>query len=867
MAWYTRLLNLFRDQELRAEIDEELRYHIEARIEDNIAAGMTPREAREDALRRFGGAALALDNAREADIFVWLDSFLLDLRYGIRNLISHPGVSAVAVLSLALAMGATTAIFSVVNAVLLRALPYKQPNAIVLIRQLNTLNSAAVNPSVPNFEDWRRRATGLEQFAQYREAEGALSAGADTDWVQLAWINGDFFQLFGRNPVIGSVANSHSLSPHEAVISHRLWLSRFGGSPDLLGRTINVSGIDFDIVAVMPDDFGFPSKGTQLWLPATVLPNWDARRQDRQGGFGTVIARLKPGSTIDQARTEMQLINGQLISEFPEANQGRALTVVPLAAEINGKRIPFMLAILFGAVLVVLFIACANTANLLLARGTVRKQEIALRLALGACRSRILRQLLTESMVLSLLAGALGLAMAASSTHGLIALAPRGIARLGDTTVDIPVVAFSFVLSVLSGITFGLAPSIRASRSMSAPRQTAGIDSQRMRRAFVVTQVALAVVLLSGAGLLLRSFIALQAVDPGFQIPRVLTATLRFRDAQSADRQVVLYRDTISHIAEIPGVTTAGAVSVLFYNGDNGKFGLRAVEGKTSEVQDQWTPMTWSTVSGDYFQALGVPLLRGRFFNGQDTSASTPVVIINETMARRYWPGEDPIGKGIKGFDPRGNGDEWVRVVGVVQDIRSRGLERVPMAQIFEAQAQSLNATPNLVVRTNATLEALRNSILSLDHRAVITDLRSVGDLLREQNAPRRFQTFLLVVFAAIALMLAGSGIFATMHYSVAQRTREIGIRIAIGAKTTDVIRAVVGEGLLLVALGLGIGLTGAFAVSRFIRSLLFEVAPGDPLTLAAVASVLAGVALVASYFPARRAMRVDPMQALRSEN
>jgi predicted permease len=867
MAWFRRLSNTFRPEELRGEIDEELRYHIEARTTQNLAAGMSREEARADALRRFGGAALALDKAHDADTFAWLETILQDLRYGLRNMRSNPFVTVVALLSLSLAICASTAIFSVVDAVLLRALPYKDPERVALLWG-NTLNGGRANASVPNFDDWKRRSRTFEALAMYRDAEASLTVNGDRDWIEYAWVYGDFFRLLGRNPVIGRVFNADSRDPHEVVLSSRLWRSRFGGSTDVIGRTVNLSGIDFQVIGIMPDDFGFPSNETQLWAPAAAVPNWRDRIQDRRGGFGPVIGRLGQGASLNHARAEMQTINAQLVAEYPNENENRAggVSVIPLAAQVHGKTIPFMLAILAGAVLLLLFIACANAANLLLARGAGRRREIALRTALGAGRGRILRQLITESILLSCLAGVLGVTCAAWGVRALVALAPYGIARLDDAQVDARVLAFSLGLSLVTGVLFGLAPALRISQCVDTRRQTAGVESRGMRRTFVVAEIALAVVLLTGAGLLVRSFAAVLSVDPGFQTSRVLTATLRFQNTLPRDQRGTLYREVLAKIGGLPGVSAAGGISAMFYIGDESKFGLRAVEGRLAESPEQWTAMTWSTVSGDYFQALGLPLLRGRLFNHRDTKSASPVVIINETMARRYWPGEDPIAKGIKGFDSRGRNDEWVRVIGVVKDMRSRGLEHTPIAQIYEAQTQSLDETVNLVVRTDASAEMLRSIIRSVDRMAVWTDVTTLDAQLREQNAPRRFQTLLLSIFAALALVLAGAGIFAMMHYSVAQRTQEIGVRMALGARQLQVVRMVLREGLLLIGIGVGIGLLGSLALTRSIRPLLFEVGPSDPLTLIVVSVLLTATGLLACYMPVYRATRVDPMLALRCE-
>ena len=867
MGWLNRLANMIRPTRVSADIDEELRYHINARTADNVAAGMSPEEARADAVRRLGNATVARGRSYEADIFLWLETVLQDLRYGARSLRSNPGVTGVVVLSIALASGASTAIFSVVHTVLLRALPYQDPDRIVMLWGTDTLNgSLENNTSIPNFEDWKNRTRTLEKLASSRESDASFTATGQPDWIEFAWVYGDFFSLMGRRPVLGRTFSIGDLDTHEVVLSNRLWRMQFGASPNVIGRTVKLSGIDFQVVGVMPEGFAFPSEETLLWVPAAALPNWQTRRSERNSGFGPVLARLQPGATLAQARTEMNLINDELTAEYPRDNADRGVRLVPLAAQIHGETVPFMLAILSGAVLLVLLIACANAANLLYARGVVRRQEIAMRSALGAGKGRIVRQLVTESLLLSCLAGALGLPFAALSIRALIALAPRGITRFGEAHIDLPVLIFAFCLSLATGLLFGLAPAIRISQNVSKRQPASGINSRGMSRAFVVAQVGLAVVLLTGAGLLIRSFVAVESVDPGFSTSRVLAATLRFSNALPRDRRVALYREAMTRIGRLPGVRAVGAISTMFFLGDDAKFGLRAVEGRPLESREQWTQMTWATISGEYFQALGVTLIRGRFFSDQDRKDTSPVVIVNETMARRYWPGDDPIGKGIKGFDPRGRNDEWVRVIGVVKDVHSSGLERSPIAQIYETQAQSLDETENLVVHTDASVGSLRDTIRSLDNAAVLRDVSTLGVRLEEQTAPRRFQTVLLSLFAVLALGFAGAGIFAMMHYTVAQRTKEIGIRMAIGASRANVVQMILREGLLLSVVGVGVGLAGSLALSRSIRSLLFEVGPGDPITLGIVSLLLVGIALLACYLPARRATQIDPMVALRCD-
>jgi len=451
------------------------------------------------------------------------------------SLRANPGITAVALLSLALAIGANTAIFSIVNAVLLRTLPYKEPNRIAMLWITNTVSGAhEINASVPNFEDWKARSRAFQDLAAYREGTAAFSLNGEPDWVEVAWVHGAFFQLLGRSPALGRILSGSANDAHEVVLSHRFWRSRFGASSDAIGRTVNVNGVAFQVAGVMPEDYDFPSEKTELWAPAAAWPDWQSRRGNRESGFGAVAGRMRPGVTLARARADMETINRQLADEYPKANADRGVDIVPLAAQIHGKTVPFMLAVLFGAVTFVLLTACANVANLLLARGAAREHEIALRAALGAGRVRIFRQLLTESLVLSGLAGVLALPVAGWSIPALVAMAPRGIARLGEAHIDARVLAFGLILSLATGILFGLAPAIRISGGLSDRRQTAGVHARALRRGLVVGEVAMAVILVTGAGLLIRSFAALQSVDPGFRPQRVLAATLRFPNAAPA---------------------------------------------------------------------------------------------------------------------------------------------------------------------------------------------------------------------------------------------------------------------------------------------------------------------------------------------
>jgi predicted permease len=881
MAWLTRLVNVLRRGRVDAEIDEELQFHLEERTRESAAAGMAPDDARRDAQRRFGGVLRARERTRDADVVVWFETIGQDVRYALRSFRHSPIVTAIIIASLALAIGASTAMFSIVHAVLLRAMPYADSDRIVMLWTANMLNSAREqNTSVPNQEDWKARARTFVDMAAYREAAGplmdAIGSANETEWIGYAWVTDNFFSLLGRSAAVGRVLQRDDFAAgrHVAVVTQALWQRRFGGAADVTGKRLNIGGLDVDIVGVMPDDFWFPTRDVEVWVPADLNPLWQKSRQDRATRFGAVVGRLASGATIEQARAEMQVLAAQLRQQYPRANTDLEINLMPLQVQVLGRTVPFMLQLLFGAVLCVLLIACANVANLLLARGVARRREMTVRAALGAGRRRLARQLLTESVLLSCAGGGFGLIAVAWSMRALIALAPGDIPRLDEARVDTSVLLFALGLSVVTGVLFGLVPAVRLTRSGSdnlmhtTQRTSAGMRSAKMRGALVIGQFAMALVLLAGAGLLLRSLLAVQGVESGFGDAGAITAQLRFQNSLPHTRRAALYQEALERMRQIPGVRAVGAVGTMFWSNGGGRFGLRAIDGHPDMPRAQWEALTWTTIRGDYFQALDVPLLRGRFFRDADQRDAPPVVLINETMARRYWPGEDPIGRRIKGFDARGRNDDWVTVVGVVKDVHSQGLERAPMAQIFEAQSQSLDDTESLVLSapTAGLPEAMRRTILELDRTAVLSDVSTLGHRLREQSAERRFQTYLLTAFAMLALVLAAAGVFGTMHYSVVQRTQEIGIRMALGAQRRSVLAMVFRETILLAIAGIGLGLAGALVSMRVIATMLFGVTTYDPLTLAAVSLGLTLMAMVACCVPAARAARIDPLLALRTE-
>ncbi len=818
-----------------------------------------------------------------------MQTLLQDIRYGLRMLAKNPGFTAVAVIALALGIGANTAIFSVIEAVLLRPLPYRDPSRLALLSDPQYPQDPKYGGFLyKDFEAWRSQSRTFEGMAAYYRDSGfsqvTLTEASEPEFVQGAFVSANFFPLMGVSPLLGRVFTLEEETRQERVVilSHGLWVRRFGASPDVIGKTLQINGIASQVIGVMPATFQFPARDQQFWAPLTTNPGWgdpalttniDPRHIRLFYARWQAIGRLRPGVTLQQAQAEMNTIFRRINRADPDGNRGVGINVVPLRVNLSGNtRLAFV--VLFSAVSFVLLIACSNVANLMLTRGAVREREMAIRAALGAGRGRLVRQLLTESALLALVSGCLSLILASTGVRALLALAPADIPRLEEASLDAGVLAFTLGISLFAAVLFGLAPAWKISQMVdslnSASRGPSGtVELKRTRGLLVVTEFALAVVLLTGAGLLVRSFLALQAVDPGFQPEHVLTMNITL-SAAAPEARNASYSSVLERVRGIPGVQAAGAIDWLFELGTLDNHGLRAIEGRAPEPREKWTALIWEDISGDYFQAIGTSLLRGRYFSEQDGPDSPLVAIIDESMARRYWPGEDPIGKRFKGGDPRGHNDEWLTVIGVVRDMRRSGVEKRPIPHIYEWYRQAGGAPADLVVRTTGDPRALagvlRSVVRGFDHRAILSSVTTMEQQLSEQLSPRRFQTWLLGLFSLVALVLASVGIYGVLHYSVTQRTHEIGIRMALGAARRDVLRLVVGQGITLALVGVGIGLLAALGLTRLLASLLYGVSPGDPLTFASVSILLTLVALAASYIPARRATKVDPMVALRYE-
>ena len=808
-----------------------------------------------------------------------------DLRYGFRLLLKNPGFTTVAVLTLALGIGANTAMFSVVNAVLLRSFPYTEPDRLVIVWETQLqLGLPLMYASPPNYGDWREQNSSFEEMAAWTPREFFITQSDEPVRVEGAQVAASLFQVLKVSPVTGRTFSPEEDRPgggQVVLLGYGLWQSRFGGDPSIAGRTIDINNQPHTIVGVMPPDFKFPpgislegtrpAPQTQLWLPLA--------RELKGGQRGahnlTVIARLKPGVSIESARAEMSALAGRLEQEHPASNAGWNIALVPFEEQVLGDVRPALLVLLI-AVAFVLLIACVNVANLLLARGAARQKEFAIRAALGAGRGQLVRQLLVESTALALMGGVAGLLLAVWSTEYLLRLAPQNIPRLDEVGIDLGVAGFTLGITLLTGALFGLAPALgTSSPSLIRWLKEGGRSSNQgagrtyLQSIFVVAEVALSLLLLVGAGLLFRSFLQLRGVDPGFQSDRALTMRVSLPQVKYPQRaqRAAAFGEMERRIKALPGVESAGFVLETPLSADRQGTSFR-VEGEPEPPPNEDRQINFTFTTPGYFQAIGVPVLRGRNFNDQDAQASPEVVLINEAMARRFFPNEDPIGKRLfAGFSdqvPR-------RIVGIVGNVRHDALSSVPSPNLYVPYFQlSAFNTMSLAVRTDSdpmnALASVREQIKAVDREAPVHTIKTMEQVVAESMAQPRFSALMSAIFAGVALLLAAVGIYGVISYSVAQSTQEIGLRMALGAQRRDIYRLVLGKGMALTLIGLGIGLVAAFALTGFIAGLLFEVSPLDTTTFAAITLLLAAVALAACYIPARRATRVDPMVALRYE-
>ncbi len=799
-----------------------------------------------------------------------------DLRYGARMLMKQPGFTLIAVVTLALGIGATTAIFSVVNAVLLQSLPYREADRLVAV-SLNDNDGEVGNTGYATFLDWQARANSFEPLALIRSWGGVLTGQGDAEAVRGLRVTPDYFKLLGVAPFLGRDFRSEENRPDTRfvlVISHGLWQRRFDADPNIVGKPLVFSGQTFTVVGVMPQ--GFEDllaanfyQPAEVWGPLgyDVTQSFACRSCQHLKAFG----RLKDGVTLEQARAEMNALAAALKQEHPTTYSVASAVVFGLQDELT-KGIRPALYLLLIAVNVLLLIACANVANLLLAHATDRAREMAVRAALGAGRFRIIRQLLVESLLLAGLGAAVGMILAVWGVDVLMALKPATILKLQTVTIDGRVLTFAAVVSALTGVLFGLAPAWQASKpdlqlALKSSDRTVSAGG-RLRNVFVVSEIALALVLLAGAGLLLKSFVQLLNVKPGFETGNLLTmmipATGTRYNEDEPTRQ--LYQELVARVSALPGVEAAGVVSNLPLSGNGDRIGFH-IETKPQPNPADAPSVERYSITPDYLRTMHIGLLRGRGFTAQDSSDAPLVVLISQSTAQRFWPNEDPLGQRVR----LGGGEgRWRTIIGIVPDVLHQGLEDGPDVQAYVPHAQWVDGSMRLAVRTaadsNSVLAAIRREVKAVDPELSLSQIFTMEQLVTRTTGQRRFTLLLAGVFAALALLLAGLGIYSVIACSVAQRTRELGIRMALGAQTGDVLRLVIRQGMRLALIGTSLGLIAAWGVTRLMKSLLFNVSATDPLTFAAIAGLLILVALFACWIPARRATKVDPVIALRTE-
>jgi putative ABC transport system permease protein len=809
-------------------------------------------------------------------------TLLQDLRYGARMLWKKPGFTAVAVLTLALGIGANSAIFSVVNAVLLRPLPFERPERLVTAWGNRESPEETQVVSYPDFADWRERAQTLSGVAAYNRAGVLLRVGEEQEAIAGTAASADIFPILDIKPALGrafTAEDDRPGSPLVVLLGHGLWQRAFNSDRSVVGKQIMFGTRNVTVVGVLPPDFKFPVQATKMDFLQPLVPSLGDRVQRRGSYSLRVIARLKDGVTREQAAAEMRTIGQDLERQYPDEGLRLGLSLTPLHESLVGN-VRFALLVLLGAVGFVLLIACANVANLLLARSASRHREMAVRTALGAGRWRVVRQLLTESILLSLVGGTLGLLLAMWGTDLLVAASPVDIPRLKDVGLDPRVVVFTSALTILTGVLFGLAPALSVSKVELAESlkeggrgSTEGATRSRVRSLLVVSEVALSLLLLVGAGLLIKSFTRLREVNPGFDPQNVLTTGLSLSRTkyQTPEQQAAFFREAERRTAETPGVVAVGLVDVLPLSGDTSTSTF-FVDGRPLVTGAEKPSANYRVVSTDYFRAMGIPLMRGRAFGERDAKDAPSVIIVNEAFARKFFPGEDALGRRIViETDPTIDPDPPAReIVAVVGDVRQESLEARAVPDFYVPYLQAPERFMYLVARTSTdtagTISSLRGAVKEVDREQYIPDIEPMSKYLADSVARRRFQMLLLGLFAAVALVLAGVGIYGVMSYTVTQRTHEIGLRMALGAQVGDVLKMVVRQGLALALGGVAVGLIAAFALTRAISSLLFEVSPTDPATFAGVAALLVAVTLLSCIIPARRATKVDPMVALRYE-
>jgi putative ABC transport system permease protein len=888
--FFARFTSLLRGENAERELSREIDSHLALLQENFERRGLSPAEAQLEARRSYGGVEQAKELHREARSFLWIEHLAKDLRYGWRVLLRTPGFTIVAVTALALGIGANTAIFSVVNAVLLQPLAYRDSDRLVTV-----LHNGTGPVSTANYIDWRDQSHSFEAMgaADYWSANLASTDPSDSNPAEHLLglkVTQNMLPLLGIEPLLGRlfIPGEDKLgSEHEVILSYRLWQRRFDRDPNVLGRPITLNGEGYIIVGVMPPAFRFApfwAIHAELWVPNA----FGNTIHDRGGNHLRVFARLKPGVTFKQAQADMATVTGRLEKQFPATN--RAVVVKPLKENVVGK-IETPLLMLLGAVGFVLLIACANVAHMLLARTSDRQREIAVRTALGAGRSRVVSQFLTESLLLAAVGAGMGLLLALWGTKALVALSPDYIPRIETVGMDGRVVLFLLVVTVVTAVLFGLAPAMHAtSGNLSGALKEGGrgdsdgIHRNRLRSFLVASEFALAFILLIGAGLMIRSFIALQSIDPGFNPHNVLSMVVSVAGAkeEAPGRRVIFYRELLQQVRAIPGVKSAGAINHLPLAGDMWDRSF-IIEGRPQTQPGAGPDAVYRIVMPGYFEAMRLPVRRGRTITETDDARSQNVVILNERAARSYWRGENPVGKRIA-IDPGKSGPPvWMTVIGIVADARQEDWSAEPVPEMYLAALQNHDFLGEsvggigshmtyitLVVRADGNpadlASAIKNTVWSLNRNLPISDVATMDRVVADATAQPRFEMLLLGLFAAVALTLAAVGIYGVMSYSVSRRTREIGIRISLGAGPAEVLRMVMRQGMVQALAGAAAGIVIALLLSQLMAKMLYGVRPSDPITFGGVAIILGLAALLATCVPARKATRIEPMLALRNE-
>jgi predicted permease len=870
-----RLRGLFFKRRLERDLEDELLSHLEMQIEENLRQGMSPEEARQAARRKFGGVEQVKEAYRDRRGLPLVESTLQDLGYAVRTLAKNPGYMFVAIITLALGIGANTAIFSAVSAVLLRPLPYPEPDRLVRVWERLIKEDARNVVSAPDFIDWRARNRVFENIAAHRATSFDLTEASEPERIGAAKVSSSFFDVMGFKPMLG-----RSFLPEEelpgaanvAVINHSLWQRRFGADRSIIGRRISLSGESFEVIGVLP-----PSPPAEtMYVPLIFSPQ---ERLNRGGHFLRVFARLKSGITLQQARADMERVGAELMREYPADNNNHTAFVMSFHTEVvsgEGGDIRQPLLFLFAAAVLVLAVACTNVANLQLIRAAARRKEIAIRVALGARPWRIARQLLTESMLLAALGGAVGTLLAWWGVGAITASIPQRVLNLtGSPRLDLRVLSFTLIISLGTGVLSGLGALRQATRpnikdTLKEGGEGSGVVTQRAQSMIVVTEIALAVVLLIGAGLMIRTLWNIQHVPMGFDPGNLVTANISLPSARYPQREqkTGFFQQLIERVRALPGVQAVGAISRLPVTGGYGATSI-AIEGRAemTNLLPQARPRIYPrTITPEYFQAMRIPLLKGRFMTSKDDGNAPLVVLINETAAQRYWPGQNSLGQRVQ----IGGGNPWKEVIGIVGDTKHRGgLDQDILPEVYFPWAQYTQSSGTLVVRgTNVSslVPAIRSKVQELDKQLPISSVRTMEEIVEGSISTSRTNTLLLALFAGIALALAAIGIYGVMAYSVAQRTHEIGVRMALGAQSSDALKLVLKQGMRLALAGVLIGLIAAFGLTRLMKTLLFGISETDTTTFIIIPLLLVVVAMLACYLPARRATKVDPLIALRSE-